>query len=173
MRHLVFKIGLLTCISGFTFCKNPNTSTQNAVSRMQQDSSAMQSFLAKRFPNAQEVYWDTLENGFSATFYDGKYDYKAMFDSVGHFQNTTMLIELEALPSPINRFLKEKYKNAEIAIVQLVDNSVTKTYHIELQTSVDYYILDFDASGKLLKEMKDPLSNDELKRQEEEGVENN
>lgn len=173
MHSFLLKIGLWLSILGFTFCKNPNTPPQNTVSETQQGSSPMQAFLAKRFPNAQEVYWDTLENGFSATFYDGRYDYKALFDSVGRFQYTTMLIELEALPPSINRFLKDKYKNAEIAIVQLVENDKQKTYHIEFQTATDYVILDFDPSGKLIKEMKDPLSIEELKRQEKEGVEDN
>jgi hypothetical protein len=173
MRSLCLKIGLWTAILAFTFCKNTNTPQQNTASPVVVEGSPMQIFLAQRFPNAQEVFWDTLENGYSATFYDGRYDYKAQFDSTGRFQNTTMLIELDALPAPVNQFLKEKYKNAEIAIVQLVDNDTNKTYHIELQAAADYFILDFDTSGKLLKEMKDPLSNDELKRQEEEGVEDN
>jgi hypothetical protein len=173
MRSLCLKIGLLVVILAFAFCKNTNAPKQNTASSVVVESSPMQIFLATRFPNAQEVFWDTLENGYSATFYDGRYDYKAQFDSTGRFQNTTMLIELDALPELVNQFLKGKYKNAEIAIVQLVDNDTNKTYHIELQAAADYFILDFDTSGKLLKEMKDPLSNDELKRQEEEGVEDN
>jgi hypothetical protein len=173
MRFLCIKIGLLAAVLAFSFCKNTDTTPKNTASPVVVEGSPMQTFLAKRFPNAQEVFWDTLENGYSATFYDGKYDYKAQFDNTGRFQNTTMLIELDALPAPINQFLKEKYKNAEIAIVQLVDNDASKTYHIELQAAADYFILDFDESGKLLKEMKDPLSSDELKRQEEEGVEDN
>ncbi len=173
MHSLGFKISLFVGVLAFTFCKKPNPPSQNTVTQAQADTSPMQAFLAKRFPNAQEVYWDTLEKGYLATFYDGRYDYKAIFDSLGRFQQTTMLIELEALPAPINRFLKEKYKNAEIAIVQLVDNDKLKTYHIELQLATDYFNLDFDASGKLLKEMKVPLSIDELKQQEKEGVEDN
>ena len=173
MRSLCLKIGLLTGILVFTFCKNKNTPQQNTTNPVVVVGSPMQIFLAKRFPNAQEVFWDTLDNGYSATFYDGRYDYKAQFDNTGRFQNTTMLIELDALPAPVTQFLKEKYKNAEIAIVQLVDNDANKTYHIELQSEANYFNLDFDASGKLLKETKDPLSNDELKRQEEEGVEDN
>jgi hypothetical protein len=173
MHRIVIKTGLLLVILACVFCKKPNASPKTSQSQGLEESSQMQTFLAKRFPNAQEVYWDTLENGFSATFYDGKNDYKAIFDSVGHFQNTTMLIELEALPASINKLLKEKYKDTEVAIVQLIDNDAFKTYHVELQSTTDYLILDFDTSGKLLKETKDPLSSEELKRQEEEGVEDN
>jgi Putative beta-lactamase-inhibitor-like, PepSY-like len=173
MHSLYIKTSLLVCILAFAFCDKPNTLQKTTASQAPVENSGMQAFLTNRFPNAQDIYWDTLETGYSATFYDGKNDYKAMFDSIGQFQQTTMLIELEALPAAINKYLKEKYKNPEIAIVQLVDDGTNKTYHIELQASTDYQMLDFDVSGKLLKESKAPLSNEELKQQEEEGVDDN
>jgi hypothetical protein len=173
MHTLYIKISLLLCVLGFTFCEKPHTTQQNTTSQSSEEGSAMTSFLAKKFPNAQEVYWDTLDNGYSATFYDGKNDYKALFDSIGQFQQTTMLIELEALPATISKYLNEKFKNGDIAIVQLVDDGTHKSYHIEMQVGTDYQTLDFDPSGKLLKENRTPLSNEELKQQEEEGVEDN
>ena len=45
-----------------------------------------------------------------------------------------------------------------------------KLKQIEIETNTDYINLEFDDSGKLLKEEKRPLSNEELQRQEEEGV---
>ena len=69
--------------------------------------------------------------------------------------------------------LMEKYKNANAAVVMSVQNTQTQTFQIELETSTDYVNLEFDTNGKILKEQKQPLSNDEMQRQEEEGVEKN
>ena len=176
MFKIIGKFILFIGVLAFLFCKNTDTSkntVQGATTQEPTISSATQNDLMRRFPKAQEVYWDTLENSFSATFFDGKYDCKAFYDADSKFQYATSLIEQEALPQAINRYIKEKYKKAEIAIVQSVNDGKKQTFHIELETHSDYLVLDFDASGKLLKETKDPLSNDELKRQEEEGVEKN
>jgi hypothetical protein len=128
---------------------------------------------ARQFPKAQDVSWDSLENGVSATFYDGKNDCKAYFDTKGVFQYATSFIEITALPTAAQRFLTEKYKNANAAVVMSVKNAQSQTFQVELETATDYVNLEFDTNGKILKEQKQPLSNDELQRQEEEGVEKN
>jgi hypothetical protein len=128
---------------------------------------------ARQFPKAQDVSWDSLDNGVSATFYDGKNDCKAYFDEKGAFQYAASFIEIAALPTSIQHFLTEKYKNANAAVVMSVKNAQSQTFQVELETATDYVNLEFDTSGKVLKEQKTPLTNDEMQRQEEEGVEKN
>jgi hypothetical protein len=128
---------------------------------------------ARQFPKAQDVSWDSLENGVAATFYDGKNDCKAYFDAKGAFQYAASFIEITALPTSIQHFLTEKYKNANAAVVMSVKNAQNQTFQVELETTTDYVNLEFDTSGKILKEQKTPLTNDEMQRQEEEGVEKN
>ncbi|MDZ7881203.1 MAG: hypothetical protein U5L45_26285 [Saprospiraceae bacterium] len=125
----------------------------------------------RQFPKVQDVAWDSLDHGVSATFYDGKKDCKAYFDAKGVFQYTTSFIEVVALPASAQHFLTEKYENANAAVIMSVQNAQTQTFQVELETSTDYVNLEFDTNGKILKEQKQPLSNDEMQRQEEEGVE--
>jgi thioredoxin reductase (NADPH) len=118
----------------------------------------------QQFPKAQDVAWDSTETGLAATFTDGTAESKAYFDKTGVFQYLTTLIEISALPPPAQRFLKEKYKDAQVAVVKCVKKEQIETFQVELEASTDYVNLEFDADGKILKEQKLPLSTDELKR---------
>ena len=88
----------------------------------------------------------------------------------GVFQYTATFIERTAVPKAVQDILEKKYPNAEASVVMRIDNGKTQTYQVEIETNTDYVNLEFDDSGKLLKEEKRPLSNEELQRQEEEGV---
>lgn len=138
-----------------------------------QNGLTMQADFIKRYPNAQDVVWDTLDTGFAALFLDGEFENKAYFDMKGSYQYTVTFIEQNTLPAAVQEVLEKKYKNAAAAVIMRVENGKTRTYQIELETSTDYINLEFDDSGKLLKEEKNPLSNEEIQRQEEEGVDEN
>jgi hypothetical protein len=160
---------LLTTFCLFS-CKNePKTPTSGATQQVL----PLQETFAKKYPNVQDVVWDTLDNGFAALFSDDTYDYKAYFDDKGVYQYTATFIEQEALPKSIQAILIKKYPDANAAVIMRIEKDNTQAYHIELETSTDYVNLDFDSSGKLLTEDKHPLSNEEIQRQEEEGVDKN
>ncbi len=127
----------------------------------------------KQFPQAQDVTWDSLDMGIVANFFDGKNNCKAFYDVKGHFQYVTTLLDFESLPTMIQTFIKNKYKTAVIAIAQQIDDGKNKSYQIEIESDTDYIALEFDEKGKFLKEIKLPLSPEELQRQEEEGVDEN
>lgn len=126
---------------------------------------------ARQFPKAEEVVWDSTDTGLIANFLENQLDCRAHYDPKGAFQYTTCFIEATALPSSVQRLLKEKYAEARPAVVMSVKNGQNQTYQVELDAATDYIVLEFDANGKILKEQKKPLSIDELKQQEEEGVE--
>lgn len=125
---------------------------------------------AKQFPKAQEVTWDSSDVGMVATFTDGKNICKAFYDVNNKFQYVAILLAYETLPKTIQEFITKKYKGAIIAIAQQVNDGDHKIYQVEIETGTDYMTLEFDAKGNFLKEIKQPLSNEELQRQEEEGV---
>ncbi len=164
-----FKITFFVAIIGIFACQNAQK-PKNTEGSLSADLDASATF-AQQFPKAQDVSWDSLEHGVAATFYDGKNDCKAYFDEKGAFQYAASFIEITALPASIQRFLTEKYKNANAAVVMSVKNAQSQTFQVELETTTDYVNLEFDTNGKVLKEQKQPLSNDEMQRQEEEGVE--
>jgi hypothetical protein len=166
-----YKIICFAVLIAVSACQNAEK-PKNTEGGQSADTNASTTFV-RQFPKAQDVSWDSLENGVSATFYDGKNDCKAYFDAKGAFQYATSFIEITALPIPAQRYLTEKYKNANAAVVMSVKNAQSQTFQVELETMTDYVNLEFDTNGKILKEQKQPLSNDELQRQEEEGVEKN
>ena len=170
MLRYLFIISIVFCLFS---CKNqPKTpTTEGAISG--QSGITMQADFVQRYPNAHEVAWDTLESGFAALFLDGDFENKAYYDMKGVFQYTITFIEQKDLPPVVQEILEKKYKNAAAAVIMRIENGKTRTYQVELETSTDYINLEFDSSGKTLKEEKHPLSNEEIQRQEEEGVDKN
>ncbi len=155
----------LTIICLFS-CKNepkPPHSVSVGQGGMQED-------FAKRYPNIPDVIWDTLDVGFTASFSDDVSEHKAHYDSSGAFQYAVTFIEQTTLPIAVQKVIESKYKNAAAALIMRVEKNKISTYQIELETSTDYLVLEFDESGKILKEKKTPLSNEEIQREEEEGV---
>ena len=125
-------------------CKNAK-SEQNTT----HTEGGAKSAFAQRFPKAQDVTWDSTETGVVANFFDGKHDSKATFDASGVFQYSSFFIEQEALPQAVQKYLKEKYKIVEIALIKMVDNGQKKTYQIEIESNTDYINIEFDSNGKL------------------------
>ncbi len=167
MQHYFLIFLTITCCLS---CKNqPDPSTTT----VRQPTANFHEDFAKRYPKAQDVIWDTLDIGFAALFNDGEFENKAFFDNKGVYQYTATFIEETALPKAVQQVVNTKYKNAAAAVIMRVETGSKRTFQIELETSTDYINLEFDESGKLLKEEKHPLSNEEIQRQEEEGVEQN
>jgi hypothetical protein len=125
----------------------------------------------QRFPKAQDVSWDSVENGLIANFSDGTYESEAFFDFNGQYQYLTTSIDFETLPKVVQDFIKQKYEIDALAFIQKIEDLKEKIYHVELKTDKEYINLDFDLTGKLKHENKLPLSNEELQSEEEEGVE--
>ena len=173
-----YKILFFASIVAVSACHNAEKPKNNAsgdanTEGVQSVNAAAAQNFARQFPKAEEAVWDTLETGLSVSFFDGTTDCKAHFDAKGAFQFVTNFIEITALPASAQRILKEKYKKSSIAVVLSVKNGQNQTFHVELETDSEYVNIEFDGNGKIFKEQKQPLSNDELKRQEEEGVEKN
>jgi hypothetical protein len=173
-----FKIIYFAIIIAFSACRNAESPknappTQGDTEGVQLSTGNAAATFARQFPKAQDVFWDSLDTGLAVTFFDGTSDCKAYYDAKGAFQYATSFIETTALPPSAQRFLAEKYKNANAAVIMSVKNAKNQTFQVELETESDYVTLEFDTTGKILKEQKHPLSNDELQRQEEEGVEKN
>ncbi len=170
-KILLFAAALMisACQNADKMPKNGENSTNTEGSSFVSDDLS-QAFL-RQFPKAEEVVWDSTDTGLIANFWENQVDYRAYYDRKGLFQYTTCFIEVTALPASVQRLLTEKYAEARPAVVMSVKNGANQTFQVELDAATDYIVLEFDANGKMLKEQKTPLSTDELKRQEEEGVE--
>ena len=134
---------------------------------------AVPSYFSSKFPKAQGIYWDTLENNtLSFKFSNGADDCEALFDSKGNYLSTTFFIDLQGLPQPAQDYIASHYPASERPLIQLYDSASVKTYLLELANGVDYIDLSFDEQGKMLKETTQPLSKEEIQDAEEEGVNN-
>lgn len=159
-----FVLMFLICF-GCSKCKQ-----SEGISNVQTEGSAAAAF-KQRFPKAQDVSWDSVDNGIVANFFDGTYESEAFFDLKGQYQYLTTSIDFETLPKEIQDFIQKKYSVDELAFIQKVEDAKEKIYHVELKTNKEYINLDFDLNGKIKSESKLPLSNEELQNEEEEGVE--
>jgi hypothetical protein len=170
MVRLLLKsfIPLLILSFGCSKCQQSNSSTSDKNGSNTEG--AIEVF-KKLFPKAQDVVWDSLDNGLAATFYDGTHESEAFFDAKGQYQYLTTTIDFETLPQTVQSFIHKKYSIEDIAVLQKVEDTKDKIYHFELKTDKEYINIDFNLQGKLLKESKAPLSNQELQSEEEEGVE--
>lgn len=168
--RLLFFVYIIASISIIS-CKD-NDSQKKNTQATEGVGNVLQSF-GTRYPNAQDVVWDTLEIGWVATFNNGKNDCKAFYDLKGNFQYTTTLIAEDEMPPAIKQELDKKYKSYTVAIVQEVFDGKAKLFQVEIETDREYVALEFDEKGKFLKEIKQPLSTEEIQRQEEEGVDDN
>jgi hypothetical protein len=168
MVRLILKCLILISLFGFgcSKCKQSDSASNLQIT----EGSAAAAF-KQRFPKAQDVSWDSVDNGLIANFFDGTYESQAFFDLKGQYQYLTTSIDFETLPKVIQDFIQKKYSVDELAFIQKVEAGKEQIYHVELKTDQEYINLEFDLSGKLKHENKLPLSNEELQSEEEEGVE--
>ncbi len=171
-----WKILFFTAAMVVSACQNGDKMPKNAENQGNTEgvsfvNSDLTQAFARQFPKAEEVVWDSTETGLIANFWCDASDCRAYYDVKGVFQYTTRFIEISALPPSVQRLLKEKYAEAKPAVVMSVKNGQSQTFQVELDAATEYITLEFDANGKILKQQSKPLSTDELKRQEEEGVE--
>jgi hypothetical protein len=127
----------------------------------------------QRFPNAEDIYLDSLETGFEVSFNEGDNDRMAFYDKNRHFLYVTTYIENDSLPPAAQQYVNTKYKNAQLNIINAVEDGKELHYVAELETAENYVVLEFDNKGKLLRESKHPLSKQEMQQREEEGVDDN
>lgn len=154
------------------FCFGCSKCTHSEITSNAQNTEGVATATFKqRFPKAQDVQWDSVDNGLVANFFDGTYESEAFFDLKGQYQYLTTSIDFETLPKEIQDFIQKKYSVDELAFIQKVEDAKEKIYHVELKTNKEYINLDFDLNGKIKSESKLPLSNEELQNEEEEGVE--
>jgi Putative beta-lactamase-inhibitor-like, PepSY-like len=173
--YIIVLCALVSCDRATSFQNDKNASSQTSGSVEDSDAigkGILQTFTTQ-YPKAQDIVWDTIDIGYVANFSNGNNDCKAFYDKKGQFQYTTTLVTDENIPSNIQAELKKRYKSYTIAIIQEVFDGKTKLLQIEIETDKDYIALEFDEKGKFLKELKHPLSTEEIQQQEEEGVDEN
>jgi hypothetical protein len=155
LRYMPYWIGLLSLVACETTPKTP------------------EAFLKARFPQlTEEIQWDSSKtNEIGAFFSDSTgIGYEVYFDRAGHFQKLYTYLNANDLPAKTETAILQKYPNYKLAVLSLVEAPKSKFYHAELATDKDYITLEVDDVGNFLSEKVEPLSEQELRNAEEEGV---
>jgi hypothetical protein len=92
------------------------------------------------------------------------------FDRKGQFQKLYTYLGAADFPDKAAQAVQQKYPNSKLAVLSLVEIPKTKFFHVELTNDKDYITVEMDATGGFLNEKVVPLSEQELRNAEEEGV---
>jgi hypothetical protein len=148
------------CLMSFAACETkPNTP---------------EAFLKARFPRLiDEIEWDSTKNNEIGAFFSDSttgVGYEVYFNKNGQFQKLYTYFGAAELPEKVTQATQQKYPNSKLAVWSLVEMPKSKFYHVELSNDKDYITLEIDASGAFLNAKVVPLSEQELRNAEEEGV---
>jgi hypothetical protein len=134
-------------------------------------------FLKTRFPRLTDgIEWDSSKaNEIGAFFSDSTtgVGYEVYFNRKGQFQKLYTYVSEADLPEKLVQAVQQKYPNSKLAVWSLVEMPKTQFYHLELTNDKDYIVVEIEATGTFLNEKVVPLSEQELRNAEEEGVEDN
>jgi hypothetical protein len=146
-----------------------------ALAACETQSNTPDAFLKARFPQLMdEIEWDSSKaNEIGAFFSDSTtgIGYEVYFNKKGQFQKLYTYVGAADLPQKADQAIQQKYPNSKVAVLSLVEVPKSQFYHVELTNDKDYITVEIDASGAFLNEKVVPLSEQELRNAEEEGVE--
>ena len=110
----------------------------------------------KKFPKAQNVEWDTDEEG----EYEAEFDLldkfiSATFSEDGEWLKTETSMEVEALPQVIKDAISDQFDGYEVADIEYVEMpDVPSTYEVRLQEEEEYTTIEatFNDKGAVAEE---------------------
>ena len=105
---------------------------------------AVQKNFSKKYPRADNVSWDKVENNYKADFYIKGWNNYAEFTSEGEWVQTIAEVDPRDLYPPIEKYLDENFPKDEIVIVEKATKANRQDYY--------YVQLERREKGK-----KDPL----------------
>ena len=171
MRPLYFIFSLaLVCLSACDTSDTSANSSSTTTPGTTGQQNALTDNLKQRFPLAQEIEWDTLVDGYVASFTNNNAPSEVFYDKKSAFVYSGTFIDQNQLPAGAQNYLNTNYKPDFVNACMQVDFPDKKAYNVEVMTDTDYVNLQFDLKGKLVQKTKEPLTNEEMQAREEEGV---
>lgn len=161
---------LTIALLGIYACGGTGSGTAPAQSTSTTQISSVQTDFKNRFPTASDIEWDTVEDGYVASFVSNNVPCETFYDSKNTFQYTGIFIDQTELPAAAQVYLAKNYKQDFVNACMQVDFPEKKAYNVEVMTDTDYVNLQFDLKGNMIQQSKDPLTDEEMQAREEEGV---
>ena len=108
---------------------------------------------AQKYPKADDVAWEELDDSFIASFLNGDYYCDAYFNKAGNWLETSTIIDEADLPKAVTASVKGKYPNLDYftSIVQS-DRPEGLLYYLGFEKGYDYITLTVDDKGMILDE---------------------
>jgi len=139
IASLIFTLGTLSLISCAQGSGNAPAAVQTAFSA--------------KFPDVQKVSWDQEEDGvWEAEFKVRGKAYSANFTKEGSWKETEYELAKTDIPSTVMASLKEKYPDAKIEEMEMLETPDGKFYEIEIATGETTLEVALDANGTVVKE---------------------
>ena len=150
------KFIISTCISLMVFSAFAQMSNNKEIP------DAVQKNFVKRFPRAENVSWDKVDNNYKADcFFRGRGTY-AEFTPEGEWVQTVTEMDVKALYPPVEKYLSENYKKDKIVLAEQSIRADKKNYYyVQLSRKEkdrkEPYIFElfFDKTGKI-EQIKTP-----------------
>lgn len=112
-------------------------------------------FLAK-FPTATEAEWNNENGIFVVTFYENEIYKVVTYNPGGDWQSTKTYLYDTNLPENISKPVREKYPDGIMTEITQLDQGGDTHYDIYVMGEVDFWYLQLDKNGKILKTEKIP-----------------
>ncbi|MCO6476900.1 MAG: PepSY-like domain-containing protein [Phaeodactylibacter sp.] len=109
---------------------------------------------AEKYPKADDVSWEELDEVYIASFLDGDYYCDAYFDKAGNWMETSTIIDEADLPEAVVAGVKAKYPALDYftSIVQS-ERPEGRLYYLGFERGYDYITVTVDAAGTIQDEI--------------------
>ena len=164
--YFIFSVAL----TGLCACGTSDAPANSSATTTQAQQNAVSSNFIQRFPQAQEIEWDTLADGYVVSFTNNNAPSEVFYDKKNVFVYAGTFIDQNQLPAAAQAYLNTNFKPDFVNACMQVDFPTKKAYNVEVMTDTEYVNLQFDLQGNLVQQTKEPLTNEEMQAREEEGV---
>lgn len=115
-------------------------------------SDAVKKAFTGKFPNAKSAKWQSLPDGYAASFKDSEGKKNALFSKGGEWKQTTITIDEDDLPAAVKKSISIQYGRFEIDIAEkLFRPGKEVAYQTFLDTDDLTMRTVWDAKGNLLE----------------------
>ncbi len=106
---------------------------------------------AQKYPKAEDVSWEELDDVYIASFLANDYYCDAFFDKSGNWTETSTIIDEADVPKPVVAAVKSKYQGLEYFTSMVRSERPDGVfYFLGFEKAYDYITLTLDDKGAIL-----------------------
>lgn len=145
MRQLIFSTILF---AGFLIScdadDNSNVETPSVV---------LNTFQSK-FPNAQDIEWEKIQDNFEVEFEVDQTEYTALLSPDGKLIKHKNDISLSELPEAVRLYLEEGYETKNIDDIEVLNIEESTYYQVEIERDLSTEKIVLDINGEIIGDIE-------------------